>query len=729
MKKQILLIAALFLIAWATAQAQTQQGYVKTKGRMVNGQLVPGQGLKGATISIKGRTAVLVNAEDGAFSFPVTEKQFRLDSVKKKGYQIVDLDAVSRIYELSPNPLYLVMETPEQQLQDQLATERKIRRSLTRQLEAKEDEIESLKAANQLTEEEYRQQLQEIYAQQEANEKLIHEMAERYAQTDYDQLDELGRQISECIINGRLTEADSLLNTKGDLFQRIDDLRRSQEANAKEAEILAQRQAQLQAAQTGTQRILEDVAQDCHFKFETCKLRHDNDSAAYWIETRASLDTTNIYWTLEAIEFIKKYLADFPKAMEMVQTALARSIRQYGEWDDRTSECHRILGNTMATMADFDHALEHLNQAINILDHLYGPNHSATATCYNEIGLIYNDLSDYQNALEFYLKSMEIVEATNEGNPIPLIILNNNIGVVYNKLGNFAKACEYYQKAINIGTAIYGENDLNLSSVYNNLGQSLKNQSNYPQALQYFTKALSIFKENYGESHPNVATVYSNIASLYSNQGDFQQALDYQLQALEIKEKVFGEYHPECAISYANIGLTQAHLGDYDKAIEYDQKSIGILLDFIPENHPFISTINGNISSAYSSKKEYDKALEYRRKALDANIETYGENHPDVACDYDNLGNIYSRMGDGETALTYHNKALEIYTAIFGNSDNVDIAFVHDNLGFAYTVIGNYAKAMEHYEIALAMKTRLLGEDNYHTQRTKQSIEELKKKM
>ena len=81
--------------------AQTQQGYVKTKGRMVDGKLVPGQGLKGATVSIKGRTAVLVNSDDGSFSFPIPEAQFRIDSVRKKGYQLVDLDALSKTYKHS----------------------------------------------------------------------------------------------------------------------------------------------------------------------------------------------------------------------------------------------------------------------------------------------------------------------------------------------------------------------------------------------------------------------------------------------------------------------------------------------------------------------------------------------------------------------------------------------------------------------------------------------------
>ena len=71
MKKLFLFFISLTL--GLVTSAQPQQGYVKTKGRMVNGKLVPGQGLKGAMVSVQGRTAVLVNTDDGAFSFPISE--------------------------------------------------------------------------------------------------------------------------------------------------------------------------------------------------------------------------------------------------------------------------------------------------------------------------------------------------------------------------------------------------------------------------------------------------------------------------------------------------------------------------------------------------------------------------------------------------------------------------------------------------------------------------------
>ena len=90
--------------------AQKQQGYVKTKGRMVNGQHVKGQGLKGAVVALYGRTSVGVQNVDGSFSFPVAGKSYTVQSVTKNGYQLVDADAAPKAYAYSANSTYLVME-------------------------------------------------------------------------------------------------------------------------------------------------------------------------------------------------------------------------------------------------------------------------------------------------------------------------------------------------------------------------------------------------------------------------------------------------------------------------------------------------------------------------------------------------------------------------------------------------------------------------------------------
>ena len=286
-------ILSLCMLMLTVASAQTQQGVVKTKGRMVNGQLLPGTKLGGAVISVRGRSAVLSQA-NGQFSFPVSGQTFMLDSVRKKGYQLVDAEAAPKSYAVSKNPLFLLMETPEQQLQDKLTAERKIRRTLQQQLQKQEENIEHLKT---LSQQEKDSLLRILYQQQGNNEKLIADMAKRYAMLDYDQLDEFYRQVSYLIENGELTRADSLLRSRGDINKLVQNI-------IQHGAAIQEQEEMLQQAKKVHQSDIDEAARRCYSFFETFLAQHLNDSAAYYLELRASLDTTNIDWLHEAGEFI-----------------------------------------------------------------------------------------------------------------------------------------------------------------------------------------------------------------------------------------------------------------------------------------------------------------------------------------------------------------------------------------------------------------------------------------
>ena len=484
MKRFLILTAILFLVMMGIAQ--TQQGYVKTKGRMVNGKLVPGQGLKGATVSIKGRTTVLVKADDGAFSFPVPEVQFRVDSVRKKGYQLVDMEACPRSYKYSSNPLYIVMETPEQQLQDKLNAEKKIRRNLQKQLQEKEDEIEALKEQQKISDEEYRQALQKLYADQESNEQLISDMAKRYSELDYDQLDEFYRQVSYCIENGELVKADSLLKTRGDITAQVGDI-------LQRGQIIQQEKEQIQKAETVQQADIEEAARRCYSYYETFAAQHLNDTAAYYLELRASLDTTNVDWLFEAGEFIRGYLADYDKALEYSQMGLRQSQLQFGETHETTADFYDEIGVVYTEKGDYDKGLENLNKALFIRGKLFGDNHSDIASSYNNLGEIYFRIRDYEKALEYMKKSLSILRIINNNNEDEsFATAYNNICSVYTYTEEYDRALQYYNKALPIYIKTLGKDNPNVANVYNNIGFSHKRLGDYDNALEYYSNALSM---------------------------------------------------------------------------------------------------------------------------------------------------------------------------------------------------------------------------------------------
>ena len=672
--KKALILSAIMMFS-AMLSAQTQQGYVKTKGRIVNGKLVPGQGLKGATVSVKGRTAVLVNANDGAFSFPITEKQFRLDSVRKKGYQLVDMDALGKIYKHSANPLYLVMETPEQQLQDQLDAERKIRRTLTNQLHQREDEIEALKEQQKITDEEYRQALQKLYEDVDQNEQLVKDMVERYSKIDYDQLNDFDQKISELILNGELTKADSMLRTKGNINERVSQYKKHEAINAKEREELSQRQEQLEQSEFLAQKELEDLANDCYRKFEIFKMQHLNDSAAYYIELRAGLDSTNLEWLNEAGNFTYQYMADNSKALSFFQVALRQTEKLSGEEKAWGGTIYNNIGLVYSSgIGDYDKAMEYYKKALAIEETIFGESHPDVAASYNNnIGMAHYHQGDFQKALEYFDKAMTIQEVTlGENNP-DLATIYNNIGTLYSDLNDNEKGLAFLKKALSIRETSLGRNHPDVAASYNNIGWFYHDQRDYDQALEYLDQALSIRENIFGKNHPNVATSYNNIATTYKMLYNFDKALSYYQEALSIGEAVYGEFSPFMAVCYDNIGTLFYAQGDYTKALEYVSRSLSIRNIILKENNPDIATCYDQIGNIYSSLGDYKKSIDCLTHALTIRKAVFGEDNNKVAKSLNSIALLCYKIGDYNTAIDYLDQALNIRKAIFGENHQITI--------------------------------------------------------
>ena len=603
MKRFFLLAAIMVLGIMLSAQTQTQQGYVKTKGRLdAKGNLIPGHGLKGATVSIKGRTTVLVNADNGAFSFPVPEAQFRLDSVRKKGYQLVDMDALGKIYKHSSNPLYLVMETPEQQLQDQLAAERKIRRTLTYQLHQKEDEIEALMEQKKISDDEYRLALQKLYEETDQNDQLVKDMVEHYSKIDYDQLSGFDKLISEYILNGELTKADSLIRTKGDLNQRAKEYQRHKAINAKEKEKLSQRQEQLEQSELLAQNELEGLANDCYRKFEIFKMQHLNDSAAYYLKLRARLDDSNLDWQLETGRYIIEYNAEYDEALSLFKSSLKKLTNLHENQSERAS------------------------------------------MFYSNIGIVHEKKGDYEKALYYYEKALAI-ETTLYDSLTPIIADSYDcIGSIYGKLDDFDKELEYELNALNIRKKVLTPFHPDIAQSYNDIGTVYSNKGDYSLALEYYERAFSIIKECLDPDYPNIATSYSNLSTTHARLGNLDKAIEYQLKAISIRKNIFGFQHPDIANSYNNLAIINRKLERYSIAKNYFDSALIIQKKVLGLNHPNLAITYNNYGGLFAHLGDFSNALDCYQKALSIREESFGSNHSATGASYHNIGDLYKKL-------------------------------------------------------------------------------------
>ena len=665
--KKLITIAMLWLGITMCATAQIQQGYVKTKGRLgANGQVIAGKRLSGVTVQIKGRSAVMSQA-NGTFSFPIPANKFLILSVKKQGYVLADPETTTRQYSYSFNPLVLVMETQEQQAEDKLANERKIRRNLQRQLQAKEEEIEALKEQNKITREEYQQRLQRLYADLESNEKLISEMAERYSRLDYDQMDEFNLRISDCILNGRLTEADSLLRSKGDINDRIAHLNQHHNANLQAQETLDKSKAM-------EQKDLEDIAQDCYHYYETFMMNHQNDSAAHYMELRANLDTTNINWQYNAGVFSNRYQANYTLSMKYL-----------------------LRGSNIAKT-------KHEEQSA--WDSMFS----------NAIGDVYKDQAIYPQALENYLKAMKIWEHLLGENHPNIAISCNNIGYIHIQQGNLDKALEYHLRALDIYTQQHELQQGNIASTYYLIGHVYRYKRDYNKAMEYYTKALTIWEQMTDDQQENISLGYNAIASIYFDQDICDKAIEYYHKALNIQQKVVGNNHPHTATTCENIGMGYLKLGNYDKALEYLFKaldiqklilrkghpSIGIFIHIeelnILEQSPYVQYVFATycrIADIYSQQGNNEESLKYYLKALPIWEEISGKEDSNTAAIYNAIGVAYHLNGNTEKSLEYLFKSLAIFEKLYGENNQYTNTLIAD-IGEAYFSLGDYQKALDY---------------------------------
>ena len=585
MKNVVLLLFSLLMTIHTAAQ--TQQGVVKTRGRMVKGVLQPGKGLQGATVQVKDRSAV-VSGANGYFSFPLQTNTYSVQSVKKQGYQLVDMEAC-RNYKYSADPLYLVMETPDQQRSDLLAAERKIRRNLQRQLQEREDEIESLKVSQQEKDSLFRI----LYQRQGDSEKLIEDMVKRYSTLDYDQLDDFYRKVSWLIENGELTRADSLLRTRGDINAQVQDI-------IQQGQAIQEQETQLRLAKTVLQANIEEAARRCYSKFEIFKMNHQNDSAAYYIVLRADLDTLDIYFQNDAANFLSEY------------------------------------------MARYDDALAIYERMLNVSEKKFGINSSMTAMCNNNIGAFFLSLGHYKSAINYLTKALEIYETLGDDYLKFVGTCESNIGAAYDRQQDYALALQHLCRAKDILTQLSGEDGDELAEVYNSMGLCYYNQRDYQKAEEHYAKAKVIWMRIYGENSYEISISNNNMAGVLTAKGENDEALQLYSKVLDYRKKEFGNRHPVLGITYYNISSVYLSKQELDSAYQYCQRATELWKEAYGEINPIVADGYGNMAEILYNKNDWQGSLKLFRKAYEIALQTRG---PDKPSTRDLLTNIDYTMG------------------------------------------------------------------------------------
>lgn len=531
MRKLVCAIAMIFLTLCVSAQSQ--QGYVKTKGRLgKDGKIIAGNRISGAAIQVKGRTAV-ISRDNGEFSFPIPSQKFYLLNVSKHGYVLTDPDVLTRMYEYSGNEIIIVMETPEDQLQEQIEAGYRIRATLTEQLMQKEQELTRLKEENLISEKKYLELRRDLLLAQQSNEKLINEMVEEYSKIDYDQLDEFSQRVSESILNGELTKADSLLKSKGSIEDRIKRYNQHQEANRKEHEEIRKRSSALETSEYHAKKEKEDIAQDCYFFYTKCRMLHQIDSAGYYLEQRASLDTLNFDYVWRCGSF---YL----------------NQRKY---DKARYYLECLVRNESLDPVDRGMALNDM------------------AICYTQMGMFSLGRETMYQSLKL---REELARSEPEKYSVSVALASSNYAGMHSLFlgGDPATAYDYFKVGMDLYEKLVQYThffSVNLANVQENYAQLLKSDSLFVEAEKYMQNAYAVRSE-YAERYPELYNTDKDIT--IGEIGKFMGQVDCDsfIATRECKMIIISAAQgnkERLAYSAKELADIYFYLGDHDKCRQY----------------------------------------------------------------------------------------------------------------------------------------------------------------
>lgn len=706
--KRIILLTTL-LLCTTVIYGQEQTGIVKTIGRPGR----PGAPIENVLIRAKGNNIASASDHLGVFSIVLADLSpgdiYSIIRIYKDGYQLADSDILGRPFPFAPNiPLEISMISKEEYLQTVSDIEKDIRKKVEQEYQNKLTDLNNKIAAQNISEELYKQEYQILQDYYDNSEVLITKLADRYARTDYDKLDSLGIKINTYIEEGNLDEAEKLILSKGTIDERKQKIKIQEENNR----LL---EKTLNKSKDLTEKLKADLAQDLYTRFDIALMRFDNKEAAKYLKERMLIDTLKIQWAIDYADFIRDYLGSYEEAMDIYNSLISNNIN-----NSYISEIQYRIGNTFYLKGNYESAIDNYQISINHFegDSLINP---LMAETYHNMANIFLEQDKFDEGLHYLSKSEELYSILKD--TLGLSSIYNTHGVLYSTYGNFDFAEKFFRKALDIRIKYYGETNTNTASCYSNIAKLLYELNKYEEAynfyiktleidstilgnnhpkiakhkldigtllislnkydntLMLFTEALKIYKDFYGEYHPSIITAYNHLGRYYCNiEVDYTKAIDYYSKSKILAERIYGHNHSMVANALQNIAFVHMEMSNLTKAIDFYNESAEITKKIYGEQHYLMADIYNNLAEIYFRLEEYNIAKEYFEKCLKIDILYYGEKHSKVALNYNNLAAINEKIGNEKIALEFYKKSLYIYIELYGEK-HLTVSSIYNNLG------------------------------------------------
>ena len=180
----------------------------------------------------------------------------QVKNISKPGYELIDPEILGRPHVFSQKvPLEIVLISVEKLEAERRRIEENAYKVAEDQYKQRSELLHSQLAEAAISEEDYRKQLRLLQERYDSYIVLAGKMAERYARTDYDNLDPIECEIYQCIERGHFDRADSLIHT---IFDPSTVLERNQKAKLEVEEKLRYAQKVIEQVMADKDALLKD---------------------------------------------------------------------------------------------------------------------------------------------------------------------------------------------------------------------------------------------------------------------------------------------------------------------------------------------------------------------------------------------------------------------------------------------------------------------------------------
>lgn len=604
-----LLLTLIFASLYFAIDAQVQYGVVKTRGRVQeDGSYKPGYRVPEVLVSIKGGNDYICDAA-GEFSFNVPNSgNYSISKVVKKGYQLSDFDLLLHQRKYTETPVYILLENNEEVQRYRRVIERKIRTNYQNQIYAMQAELDQLKTIGKVSKEELIQKQRIIDEKWNWAEQYVKDLSEKYLLIDYDQDDAFSHKVGYLILSGEFKLADSLLNTKGNLYNRV---------------------IKGISTQNAIDNYNEETARMCDYKHNIFLQLNKLDSAAHYLNLKASLTPENIDWQLDAARFQAFYLKDHKGGLEIAQNALNLCLNDK-RFHDNLSLIYCCKGEIYQDLFDYEEGMKCYEDAMRqfLLQNHYTkeletfetkgyvpanrnwwknkpgliPIYLGMANCLAELhmrGKGYNNkyigAFGLNYAFDLYCFAIKIGEEIYGGNHYKTGNACYEFASWLNSVQSFRSAGKVCERTIDIFKSL-SDNTHSLAASYLLLGDIYRGKGKSKLAIEYVHMAIDLYSASEDAfSKQGVCSAYGLLGLIYSDKKEYVKAIDNYLKAESVGLSIYGDYNIKMATLYNNIGYTYGMMDNKPKALLYLNKSYDIRLSFLGAENRYTRLSKENI--------------------------------------------------------------------------------------------------------------------------------------